>query len=109
MAASGIKRLDFSQGLVHLTRERIEYENAASPLDPPILKKIFPPFDVLKEILTSGVIRSSGNDGFIKGNQRAVCFSEIPLSAIHQFALPSTEARARYRFYGWQSELMNCR
>ena len=100
MPQSVRRRSDFSKGLVHLTRERMEYENTGLPLDPPILKKIFSPFDVLKEILTSGVIRSSGNDGFIKGNQKAVCFSEIPLSAIHQFALPPTEAKARYRFYG---------
>ena len=100
MPSAVIKRSDFSHGLVHLTRERIEYENNISFLDPPVQKKAYSPFEVLKEILTSGVIRGSGNEGFIKGNQRAVCFSEIPLSAIHQFALPPKEEKARYRFYG---------
>ncbi len=100
MPLAVIKRSDFSHGLVHLTRERYEYEKPTLPLEPLILKKINSPFDVLKEILISGVIRGSGNDGFIKGNQRAVCFSEIPLSAIHQFASPPTKEQAQYRFYG---------
>jgi hypothetical protein len=39
----------------------------------------------------------------IKGSRPAVCFSEIPLSAMHQFATPPSEAKPRghsYRPYG---------
>ena len=64
------------------------------------LVRVVSPFDVLREILTSGMIRASGNEGFVKGNRRAVCLSEIPLSAMHQFAKPPSEETARYRFYG---------
>jgi hypothetical protein len=55
-------------------------------------------------ILSSGTLRGSGNDGFIKGSRRAVCFSEIPLSAMHLFGPPDDPFEpaktARYRFYG---------
>jgi hypothetical protein len=60
-------------------------------------------FDVLKEILTTAVLRGSGNEGFIKGSRRAVCFSEIPLSAMLLFAVePSVEISRphSYRPYG---------
>ena len=39
-----------------------------------------PAFAVIKEILVSGMLR--GGLGYVKGNHRAVCFSEIPLSAM---------------------------
>lgn len=90
-----VKRSDFSQGLVHLTRERLEYDDATMKI-----KQAASPFDVLKEILTSGKIRASGNGGFVKGTQKAVCFSEIPLSSVNEFASPPAEEKARYRFYG---------
>ncbi len=80
---------------MHLTRERIEYDASAKKV-----KQIASPFEVLKEILTSGVIKGSGKDGFVKGTQRAACFSEIPLSAVSEFAADPTEEKARYRFYG---------
>ena len=89
---------DFSYSLVHLTKERNEY----SSLDflTQKLERVVQPFDVLKEILACGTIRGSGNEGYVKGSRRAVCFSEIPLSAMHQFAQPMPEPKARYRFYG---------
>ena len=58
------------------------------------------PVEVLKEILSSGTIRGSGNEGFVKGTQKAVCFSEIPLSAVSDFASRPEDTDARYRFYG---------
>lgn len=91
MVVPVIKRPDFGHGLVHLTRERIERGPKT---------KTIPAFDVLKEIVISGVIRASGNEGFVKGTQKAVCFSEIPLSGVQQFATPPDEQLARYRFYG---------
>lgn len=90
-----VKRADFSQGLVHLTRDRLQ--NLEDEID------AASPFEVLKEILASGVIRGSGNSGYVKGALPAACFSEIPLSAVHQFASPPNVPfgpSVRYRFYG---------
>jgi hypothetical protein len=79
-----IRRADFSDSLVHLTRERREY-SSANFVDQRLLREVSA-FDVLKEILSSGILRGSGNEGFVKGSRCAVCFSEIPLSAMHLFA-----------------------
>jgi hypothetical protein len=81
-----------------MTRERKEYSSADFATQK--LDRIVPAFDVLKEILASATIRGSGNEGHVKGNRPAVCLSEIPLSAMHQFAQPPSEETARYRFYG---------
>jgi len=79
------RRPDFSQALVHLTKER-DGNNA---------------LDVLKKILTSGILRASGNEGYIKGSGKAVCLSEIPLSSVHLLASPPEKiSGAKYRFYG---------
>jgi hypothetical protein len=95
---SDIRRPDFNQALVHLTRERVE---RASPPQPGVAR-VVPPFDVLKDIISSGILRGSGNEGFVKGTRRAVCLSEIPLSVVHYFAnAPSEEnEKGKYRFYG---------
>src|ERR1700694_4723855 len=100
MALPIVKRTDFGNALVHLTRERTEYKPNSSPLDPPEVARVVPAFEVFKEIITSGIIRASGNEGYIKGSQRTVCFSEIPLSSVPQFASPPSQDKARYRFYG---------
>jgi hypothetical protein len=99
---SRIRRPDFTNSLVHLTRERKEYKQAdeADEFSPQELVRTVSAFDVLKEILASGVIHGSGNEGYVKGNRCAACFSEIPLSTMHQFAKPSSEKNAKYRFYG---------
>lgn len=90
-------RVDFSESLVHLTRER-----AGPPLQDGKLDddSEYSALDVLCEILRDGKLRGSANSGFIKGNTPAVCFSECPLSAIKLFAKKSDEENARYRFYG---------
>jgi hypothetical protein len=98
MAIPETRRSDFSNGLVHLTRERKEYSSQDFLTQK--LDRIVPAFEVLKEILTSGIIRASGNEGYVKGSRPAVCLSEIPFSAMHQFATPPSEEKARYRFYG---------
>jgi hypothetical protein len=90
--------LDFSHSLVHLTRERKEYSSGDFTTQK--LVRVVSAFEVLKEILASGMLRGSGNEGFVKGKHRAVCFSEIPLSAMHQFAEPPEVDTARYRNYG---------
>lgn len=84
MSKSKDRRPDFSQGLVHLTKERGETSA----------------FDVLKEILSSGELRGSGHTGFVKGQRKAVCLSEVPLSSVHYFAGKADQKDARYRFYG---------
>jgi hypothetical protein len=101
--AEKIRRADFSDSLVHLTRERREY--SSNDFAEQTLLREVSAFDVLKEILSSGILRGSGNAGYVKGNRRAVCFSEIPLSAMHLLARPPDDQLepakpARYRFYG---------
>jgi hypothetical protein len=117
MPVPDIHRPDFTQALVHLTRDRREFVTVESTepggrtgfarleqfAAPPKLEWVVPAFDVLKEILGSGPIRGSGNTGFVKGNRPAVCLSEIPLSVMHHFANPPSREIARYpryRFYG---------
>jgi hypothetical protein len=86
MVVPYIRRSDFSHSLVHLTRERVEGGQTISA------------FRVLMEILESSIIRGSGNEGYVKGNRRAVCLSEIPLSALREFTAPPIEkAKTRYR------------
>jgi hypothetical protein len=97
MALVPIKRPDFSQALIHLTRYRKTQVWNADKFVFEVVETT-PPFQVLKEILTSGVLRGSGNEGFVKGSQKAVCFSEIPLSAVHHFASEGPDAR--YCYYG---------
>jgi hypothetical protein len=93
MVIPEIRRSDFSHALVHLTKERKGFDYETNKPKPSV-----PPFEVLKEILACGLLR--GGRGYVKGNRPAVCFSEIPLSAIHQFAQPPSSENARYRFYG---------
>lgn len=94
------RRLDFANTLIHLTRERIEYKQSSLFNAPPEVDKTVSPLDVLKEILLSGVIMGSGNEGFVKGTQPAACFSEAPLSAIRDFASAPNEPLRKYRYYG---------
>jgi hypothetical protein len=93
---SDVRRPDFNQSLVHLTRERVERSQ------PEAVTRVVQPFDVLKEIIASGILRASGNEGFVKGTRRAVCLSEIPLSVVHYFANSPFEnnEKRKYGFYG---------
>lgn len=93
MALPHVRRPDFTNSLIHLTKPRPRFDFELNRPGPPV-----PAFDVIKEILGSGILR--GGLGYIKGNDRAVCFSEIPLSAIHHFAQPPTDVAARYHLYG---------
>ena len=82
-------RPDFTNSLIHLTREQKVLESGTWVK--------YPAFDSLMNILTDGIIK--GGRGFIKGPNAAVCFSEMPLSSLGLFAKPEPE-KARYRFYG---------
>ncbi len=84
-----IYRPDFTKFLLHLTKERIvKKENVEEKL-----KAI----DNLKSILSEGIIR--GGSGFIKGPNKAVCFSEIPLPSLKFLVKPEPQ-ESRYRYYG---------
>ena len=78
-------RGDITNSLVHLTKEKDEDSG----------------LEVLCKILKDGIIKGSGNDGFIKGPNAATCFTETPLSALKHFASEETETdEVRYRYYG---------
>jgi hypothetical protein len=79
-----IRRPDTSNALIHLTGNRREITA----------------LDAIISILQEGQIRGSGNDGYIKGNQRAACFTEMPLSSIYQFVLNSKNYRHSYELFG---------
>lgn len=84
-----MRRPDISNGLIHLTSQRGDVSA----------------FDVLCKILTTAKLIGSGNKGFVKGTQRAVCFSEAPLSAIPHLIqkskeLSETHNKTPYSSYG---------
>lgn len=98
------RRADLSHGLVHLTRKRREQvasdtESSSHPWEPDesAMQTTVPAFEVLKEILTSGVIKGSGPTGFVRGSTRAACFSEMPLSAVSRVA---KSEGSKYEPYG---------
>lgn len=69
------RRADFSNALVHLTRKRTEYREQKELLVTPVIDRVVPAFDVLKEMLTDGTIIGSGSNGYVKGTRTVVCFS----------------------------------
>ncbi|MEM7404267.1 MAG: hypothetical protein AAF458_03195 [Pseudomonadota bacterium] len=93
------RRPDICNALVHLTRDRLERETSEYILSEGVEKTV-PAFEVLKKILKEGKIRGSGNQGFVKGNRNAVCFSEAPLSAVSAFAAAPDQKTSRYSVYG---------
>ncbi|MGJ4996383.1 hypothetical protein ACQR0Z_18310 [Bradyrhizobium sp. HKCCYLS3077] len=88
-----VRRTDFANSLVHLTRERKELNKATF-----CQNIVATAFDVLKEILISGTVR--GGLGFVKGSKPVVCLSEIPLASMDKFASQTAGGKERYRFYG---------
>lgn len=100
MPVEPVQRSDISRSVIHFTRERIEYKPSADVMEPLEIEKTVSAFEVLKEIMKSGTIKGSGNAGYVKGKKKAVCLSEIPLSAIRDFASPPSDKNARYRYYG---------
>lgn len=79
-------RPDFSNALVHLTRGKEDEFGF-----------ITEPFDVLKQILQDRKIIGSGNEGYVRGNNRAVCFSETPIANVRYIVESRPE---RYSCYG---------
>ena len=77
-------RRDISLALIHLIGGR---ENISAR-------------DRLVSILYEGLIRGSGNSGYIKGSKTATCFTEMPLSSIQSFVSASKPSRHPYDYYG---------
>ena len=78
------RRHDTSHALIHLTGNR---GNVTA-------------LNALISILHEGQIRGSGKSGFIKGNQKASCFTEMPLSSISEFVSLSKKTNHPYEYYG---------
>ncbi|HDY7978850.1 TPA: hypothetical protein ACGU9W_004257 [Vibrio vulnificus] len=90
-------RGDITNSLVHLTKERF----GPREQDGKGKNKEYSALDVLCEILSDGKILGSSKSGFIKGPNKAVCFSETPLSALKHFASnEKSDTDFRYRYYG---------
>jgi hypothetical protein len=82
-------RPDFTNSLIHLTKGKKIFESEKWVQ--------YPAIESLKRILEEGIIR--GGFGYIKGPNKAVCLSEIPLSSLKLFAKPEPE-ESKYCFYG---------
>lgn len=82
-------RPDLTPYLIHLTRNtNNDYGNTA--------------FDNLVSILKDGQVIGSGNTGFIKGNQKATCFMDVPFVSL-KYLLNEENADPddpRYEAYG---------
>jgi hypothetical protein len=91
MALSVVRRPDFSNSLIHLTRDRQIPVGDISNFS----WRTTSAFDALKSILAEGILR--GGTGYIKGSRRAVCMSEIPLSTLEGFV---DTGAGRYSHYG---------
>ena len=63
-------------------------------------------FDILWKIVTEKKLIASGNEGFILGSKKAVCFQEVPLSSLAENLLFEENAvekhgtSPRYRGFG---------
>lgn len=90
-------RTDFSNSLVHFTRDRKGEMRQKGVSDD---QTCYSALDVLCQILESGKILGSNNTGFVKGNQSASCFTECPLSSVKLFATDESDEKGKYRFYG---------
>src|SRR5690349_18021345 len=90
-------RSDFTDSLVHFTRERTGDLIQAQESNDDDTE--FSALDVICQILKAGKILGSNNKGFVKGGDIAVCFTECPLSAVKLFASGEEVKSAKYRFY----------
>jgi len=79
-------RPDLSPYLIHLTKRKNELSA----------------FENLVSILKDGIIKSSGNSGFIQGTSRASCFMGIPFSALKHLLTKENcnPQKPRYEPYG---------
>ncbi|EKO3844773.1 hypothetical protein ACPSL3_09875 [Vibrio owensii] len=89
------ERSDLSTKLVHLTKETEQYSE----------------LEIIYKILSDGIIKGSGNDGFVIGSTPAACFQDAPLYAICQncwyeekYNKDKPEAKVRYSPIGFLVE-----
>lgn len=80
-------RPDITNALIHLTGDRTCIGRLSAE-------------QALHSILKEGFIRGSGNDGFIKGTQHAVCFTEMPLSSIKYYINDNHSFEHTYDYFG---------
>ena len=91
-------RSDFTDSLVHFTRERTgDLLQTGNPSEDDASHSSL---EVLCQILELGKIIGSNNRGFVKGAETAVCLTECPLSEVKLFASAPEVEKAKYRFYG---------
>ncbi len=79
-------RPDITHGLIHLTGDRSAKGGLSAE-------------DALHSILMGGVIKGSGNNGFIKGHTRATCLTEMPLKSLSYF-IESHYTKHKYESFG---------
>jgi hypothetical protein len=77
-------RPDITRALIHLTGNRSDRSAR----------------DALISILSVGLIRGSGNSGYIKGKNTAACFTEMPLSTIRYFIQHRSMTSHPYQPFG---------
>jgi hypothetical protein len=80
-------RPDISNALIHLTGDRTCSGRLSAE-------------QALHSILREGIIHGSGNDGFIKGTQHAVCFTEMPLGSIKYYINDNHGSKHKYDYFG---------
>jgi hypothetical protein len=80
------RRPDITHALIHLTGDRSAKRGLTAE-------------QALHSILQEGIIRGSGNDGYIKGPNRAACFTEMPLASVRYF-IDSHHGKHKYKYFG---------
>jgi hypothetical protein len=79
-------RPDITHALIHLIGDRRSTGGLSAD-------------EALYSILRGGVIKGSGEEGFIKGPNRAVCLTEMPLSSVKYF-VQNTYHKHNYKYFG---------
>lgn len=100
-----VRRPDFNQSLIHLTKERKEAPPTANADQTP---RVVEAFEVLKEILASGVVRGSNRTGFIKGQRTAACFTEVPCLPCTTSRLSPERSCGSIAITAWRSASERC-
>jgi len=81
-----MSRPDITNALIHLTGDRTKKGGLTAE-------------EALYSILRDGIIRGSGNSGFIKGTARATCLTEMPLGTV-RFFIEEGLQKHKYDYFG---------
>lgn len=79
-------RPDITHALIHLTGNRVSAGGLKAD-------------EALVSILKEGIIKGSGNGGFIKGSNSAVCLTEMPLSSV-KYYIDDGYSKHKYGYFG---------